>query len=102
MSLGKVLIDCRFDRGPDRSFHELQRESQSNYQLDALLGHDQVPIHAIASNQQPIALPSRSQRKLSIQVLGDLTGATSRLLDAELMAASDIHSNSFLTGSFLV
>jgi hypothetical protein len=35
-------------------------------------------------------------------VLGDLIGATSRLLDAELMAASDIHSTSFLTGSILV
>ena len=102
VGLSQVLVNCRYDGRPDRSFHELQGESQSNIKLDALLGHDQVPVHAIATDQQPITLPSRGQRKLSIQVLGDLTGATSRFLDAELMAASDIHPNSFLMGSFLV
>jgi len=102
VSLGKVLIDCRFDRGPDRSFHELQRKTQPDLELDAFFGHDQLPVNTIATDQQPIALPSRGQRKLPTQVLGDLVGATSRLLDAELMAASDIHPNSFLTGSFLV
>jgi len=97
-----MLIHGRLNGRPDWSFHQLESETQPYLELNAVFGHGQLPVHTVTSYKQPIALPSRGQGKLSIQVLGNFAGTTSRLLDTESVATSYFHTRLLAPASILV